>query len=123
MDRVEQFSSGLGTVVGPVNESGLKPLGHAVLVRPYEPERANGLIEIPNVVRERTQMVEQRAVVVEVGPECWQDERAPRASPGDRVLVTKYAGYLAEGTADGRLYRLVNDRDIFAGIVEEAKNG
>ena len=63
-------------------------------------------------------MVEQRAVVVEVGPACWPDEPA-RAQPGDRVLISKLAGYLAKGPADGKLYRLVNDRDIFAKITAD----
>jgi co-chaperonin GroES (HSP10) len=98
------------------NQSGLKPLGRAVLVRPYEPEKKASLIELPETVKERTVMVEQRAVVVEAGPAAWEDESEPRARPGDKVLITKYAGHLAEGTADGKLYRLVNDRDIFCQI-------
>lgn len=104
------------------NESGLVPLGVAVLVEPYEPERKEGLIVIPDAVKDRTHMVEQRAVVVEVGPEAWADERAPRAKPGDKVLITKMAGVMAIGTADGKRYRLVNDRDIFAGIREEIQS-
>jgi len=102
----------------PTNESGLVPLGRAVLVEHYEPERAGALIELPDSVKERTLLVEQRAVVIAVGPACWPDEPA-RAKPGDRVLISKMAGYMAKGTRDGKLYRLVNDRDIFAGIVEE----
>ena len=101
------------------NESGLEPLGVAVLVEPYEPERKGGLIHVPENVRDRTVMADQRAVVVAVGPEAWADERAPRAQVGDKVLVTRMAGYMAKGTADGKLYRFVNDRDIFAGIREE----
>jgi co-chaperonin GroES (HSP10) len=98
------------------NKSGLKPLGRAVLVQPYEPEKKASLIELPETVKERTVMVEQRAVVIEAGPAAWEDESEPRAKPGDKVLITKYAGHLAEGTADGKLYRLVNDRDIFCQI-------
>lgn len=100
------------------NTSGLKPLGRAVLVEHYEPEKAKSLIELPDIVQDRTLMVEQRAVVVEVGPACWPDE-PPRAKPGDRVLISKMAGYMARGTADGKRYRIINDRDIFAAIVEE----
>lgn len=101
------------------NTSGLKPLGRAVLVEHYEPEKRDSLIEIPDMVKERTLMVEQRAVVVEVGPACWPDEPA-RAQPGDRVLISKMSGYMAKGTADGKTYRLINDRDIFAAITKEA---
>ena len=103
-----------------VNTSGLEPLGRAVLIAPYEPEIQQGLIQLPKSVADRTLMVEQRATVIAVGESCWDDEKSPRAKPGDKVLVTKFAGYMAEGTKDKQQYRLVNDRDIFARIVEEA---
>lgn len=101
------------------NESGLKPLGRAVLIAPYEPERKESMIVLPDEVQGRQQMIEQRAVVVEVGPSAWADESAPRAKPGDRVLVARYAGFMAEGPRDGKSYRFVNDRDIFAAIDSE----
>lgn len=98
------------------NPSGLSPLGHAVLVRTYEPEVRSGLIQIPDHVKANMQSVEQRCVVLAVGPECWKEESAPRAVPGDRVLVTRYAGFVTNQTKDGQSYRLVNDRDIFCRI-------
>ena len=100
------------------NNSGLKPRGRAVLVEHYEPEAKASLLVIPDAVQDRSLMVEQRAVVVEVGPACWPDEPA-RAIPGDRVLISKMSGYMAVGPADGKRYRLINDRDIFAAIVKE----
>ena len=100
------------------NESGLEPLGRAVLVRSYEPERKGGMIVVPDSVQERGAAIETRAVVVAVGPACWPDE-PPRAAPGDKVLISKLAGFVAKGTADGGIYRFVNDRDIFARIVKE----
>lgn len=105
-----------------MNESGLSPLGRAVLVEHYEPEKKNSLIELPDMVKDRTLLVEQRAIVVEVGPACWPDEPA-RAQPGDKVLISKMSGYMAIGTADGKRYRLINDRDIFAKITKESDNG
>jgi len=101
------------------NLSGLRPLGAAVLVEYYEPEKKESLIFIPENVQDKTLMVEQRATVVEVGAEAWSDEKSPRARPGDRVLIARMAGYAAIGPADGRRYRLVNDRDIFAQITHE----
>lgn len=98
------------------NESGLHPLGVAVLVAPYEPQKKNSLIVMPDTVKERNLMVEMRAVVVEVGPVAWYDEKLPRAKPGDHVMITKYAGHMVVGTRDGKQYRLVNDRDIFCGL-------
>jgi co-chaperonin GroES (HSP10) len=101
------------------NESGLKPLGRAVLVQPYTPERKAGLIVIPDEALGKDMMIEQRAIVVEVGPYAWHDEPEPRAKVGDKVIISKFAGYMAKGTADGKQYRFINDRDIFAAIVEE----
>ena len=101
------------------NESGLKPLGKAVLVKPYQPERKGGLIEIPQNIQGRQSMIDHRAVVVEVGADAWSDEAAPRAQAGDRVLVTAFSGFQALGPADGQIYRLVNDRDIFCCITHE----
>lgn len=101
------------------NESGLAPLGVAVLIKLYEPERRGAKIVLPDSVQGRLSMVDNRAVVVAVGPSAWHDEPSPRAKVGDRVLVTKFAGFMAKGPADGILYRLVNDRDIFCAITHE----
>ena len=101
------------------NKSGLKPLGRAVLVKPYIPERTASIIELPDFVEAQTTSLEQRAIVVEVGPTAWYDEPNPRAKVGDRVLVSRFAGHMAKGTSDGEQYRFVNDRDIFAAIEVE----
>lgn len=105
-----------------VNTSGLRPTGRAVLVRPYEPELASSIIALPDSVQDNQRALEQRAVVVEVGPACWLEEPVPRAKPGDKVLVGKYSGHMAVGTSDGEQYRFVNDKDIFA-IIEVEDNG
>lgn len=102
------------------NESGLKPVGAAVLVLPYEIEKVSkGGIVLTHATRERDMMAEQRAILVEAGPEAWKGEAQPRALPGQKVLYAKYSGYAAKGTADGKQYRVVNDADIFLRIVEE----
>lgn len=101
------------------NESGLKPLGRAVLIKPYNAAPSDSVIVMPASVQERDSLVEQRAVVVEVGPHAWNDEPTPRAVPGDKVLISRFAGYLTRGTADDQLYRIINDRDIFAAIEVE----
>lgn len=101
------------------NESGVLPVGRAVLVAPYQPERKSSLIQMPDSILGKEQMIEQRAVVVAVGPSAWCDEPIPRAKPGDKVLISRYAGYMAEGTKDKKQYRFINDRDIFALIQDE----
>lgn len=101
------------------NLSGLDPRGVAVLIKTYEPERKGGQIVLPDAVQSRMAMVDNRAIVVAIGPSAWHDEPVPRAKVGDKVLVTKYAGFMAKGPADGEMYRLVNDRDIFCAITHE----
>ena len=102
-----------------MNNSGIKPVGRAILVKPYIPELKRGLIEIPEQVQQRQFQLDQRAVIVDIGPIAWADESKPRAEVGDKVLVAKYAGALAVGPLDNEQYRLVNDRDIFAVITGE----
>lgn len=96
------------------NTSGLKPLGHAVLCQPYEPEFKRTVLAIPDEVRARALMAEMRGVVIELGANCWPDE-PPRAKPGDKVLISKFTGVIVHGD-DGELYRLCSDQDIFCGI-------
>ena len=93
------------------------------------------MIELPSFAQDRLAMADNRAIVVQVGDDAWSDEGywkpfllffrrwvcRPRAAPGDKVLVTKFAGFMAVGTQDGQTYRLVNDRDIFCAIEYEGE--
>jgi len=101
-----------------INKSGLHPQGVAVLTEPYEPEILSSILAIPDSVREGLSVLENRVVIIEVGPYAWNDEPKPRAKVGDVVLVTKHAGFVASG-ADGKLYRMVNCRDVFCVIDTE----
>lgn len=102
-----------------MNESGLVPLGRAVLVRMVELEELKAeRIVIPDHVRATSAVMETRAEVVAIGASCWEDEKEPRAKVGDKVIITRMAGYVATGPKDKQLYRLVNDRDIFCRIEE-----
>ena len=100
-----------------VNKSGLHPQGHAVLTEPYEPEVKlwSDTLIIPDEVRQSLSVLENRVVVVEIGKAAWLDEPAPRAKVGDVVFITKHAGFVATG-ADGKLYRMINAREIFCQI-------
>jgi co-chaperonin GroES (HSP10) len=101
------------------NTSGLTPLGRAVLVRMTEIEELKAeSIVIPDHIRANSAVMETRCEVIAVGEACWSDEPAPRAKPGDKVIITKLAGYVATGPKDKSIYRLVNDRDIFCRIEE-----
>lgn len=105
-------------VTSRINESGLRPLGHAVLVEPYEPEIKKSLLVIPETVQERNTMIETRARIVDIGPAAWIDEPQPRALPGEIVLISKYDGTMVISPRNGKRYRLVNDKAIYCGTEE-----
>lgn len=97
----------------PVNPSGLAPLGRAILLEPFEPERERSSIALPASVLATERMLDVKLRVIELGPECYPDE-ADRCKPGDVVFIAKMSGFQAKGPKDGKMYRFVNDRDVFA---------
>ncbi len=101
------------------NDSGLHPLGHAVLVLHDEAKKPEGLIALMDSTTDRETMIETKVTVVAVGAECWLREGRARAVPGDRVMISRLTGYMVKGV-DGRRYRFINDEDVFAKIVQEA---
>ena len=105
-----------------MNESGWRPAGRAVLVLPDEVGKKDSRIVMPATVTDRTKMMQDRATVIAVGPEAWKEESEARAKPGDKVILAAFSGYLLEGD-DKKLYRFVNERDIFAVCNEETPNG
>ncbi len=96
-----------------MHKSGLKPLGVAVLCEAYDPEEKTRSIIIPETAKAGMKSLETRARVVAIGENAWKDEPSPRAQVGDKVLLANYAGILVTGPKDGKLYRMVNDRDIY----------
>jgi len=105
------------------NSSGLEPRGHAVLVKPYEPDFQSSIIAIPDSYGDKSKMAENRVIVIALGVTAWDDEPEPRALPGDKVMVTRYSGVMVRGPLDGEIYRLINDSDVYCRIVEEKSNG
>jgi len=100
------------------NLSGIHPKGRAVLIQMVELEDLKAtMIKIPDSVQRTSSIMDQKGRVIEIGGECWADEREPRAKIGDKVLVTRMAGWVTQGK-DGKVYRLVNDRDIFGQLEE-----
>lgn len=97
------------------NNSGLEPRGRAILVEPADEERVKSIIALPDSVLANERVLDVRVRVVEVGSACWPDEEA-RCKAGDIVFVAKMSGFVAKGPKDGKMYRLVNDRDVFARV-------
>jgi co-chaperonin GroES (HSP10) len=97
------------------NQSGLAPLGRAILVEPFDKARTTSVIALPDSVLRNERILDVKVRVVELGPECYPDEK-PRCHPGDVVFIAKMSGFVAQGPKDGKMYRFVNDRDVFAKV-------
>lgn len=94
-----------------LNETGLHPLGHAVLVAPDE-SQLSSIIALPEAERDRELMNMTIGKIVEVGPSVWMDEPIPRAFPGDMVVISKFSGAIVVGK-DGKPYRMINADDVY----------
>ena len=106
----------------PENNSGLEPVGRAILVEPYEPERESSIIALPEHIRDSERVMDVKVRCVALGPQVWKAQRAgevdepPRCKPGDVIYVARASGFVTKGPKDGKFYRVVNDRDVFTRV-------
>lgn len=99
---------------------GITPTGFCVLVAMAEVDRKIGNIFVPDATADKEQVVEQRGRIVAVSPVAFDfatfpNEQLPKQ--GDAVIIAKLSGVQTKG-ADGRVYRLCQDRDILAVLSE-----
>jgi co-chaperonin GroES (HSP10) len=97
------------------NMSGLRPVEYKVLVKPEDVPKMIGKVHLTDEYQDRQAMAQGRGVLIAAGSlafEEWGD--APLI--GSQVIFPKYAGFLVEekDTADGKAYRLFNDKEIVA---------
>jgi|SRR6516162_171312 co-chaperonin GroES (HSP10) len=105
--------------VNPVNNSGFRPVGKAVLLRAFEMAEKKHMIHLPDEVEMSVATCDTQGIVVEIGPDCWQGEKeTPRAKVGDKVLITRFSGGMLKGK-DGFIYRMIPDHAIYAVKIEE----
>lgn len=105
-----------------MSKAGIIPVGLSVLVLPEQvDEKSEGGIIVATIPElEREQMRQTDGVVIAIGPEAWNDEKAPRCKVGDRIVMIAYAGMIRKGQ-DGLNYRLVRDTEVI-GILEDSEN-
>lgn len=100
------------------NTSGITPVEYKALVLPDEVvETTEGGIFIPDETKEREQWAKIKATLIALGGGCFEDIPEPLPKPGDKVLISKYAGTLVDGN-DNQTYRIIADKDI-AAIIKE----
>lgn len=101
----------LVVVEGPFRPGGMA-VEYKVIVFPDQSDEvtAGGLYK-PEEVLKKEKHRTQKATVVSVGGNAFEEWAQPIPKVGDRVLVAVQAGVFMDGE-DGREYRVVNDKDI-----------
>ena len=100
-----------------MNKSGITPIGDRciVYVPPLEEKTAGGII-IPEMNKKRKEAAQEAGFLISIGETAtMQLDTYPK--PGDKVLITKYAGNTHKGI-DDKDYRIVSGDDILA-IMEQ----
>jgi chaperonin GroES len=104
------------------NPSGIRPTEFKVLILPKEVEQKTaGGILLPDEHKDRQQFAQQEGTIIAVAPlaftyaskDEWERVDGHPPKVGDRVSFAKFAGAMMKGK-DGKEYRVVNDKDIFA---------
>lgn len=99
---------------------GLRATGFAMVVAVAPtPEQRNGIF-MPDSVRDKEKLTEVKGRIVSMSPACFDFASFPAGSApkiGDAIQFARLAGVMTTG-ADGKEYRLLQDRDVLA-IVEE----
>lgn len=102
-----------------MNESGITPLGDRCLIRVHSvEERTQGGIIIPDEYRDKKQMAQLTATLLENG-EIADQKLDLWPEPGDTVVISKYAGIVYKDEDTDVEYRIVNCDDI-VGVMKNA---
>lgn len=101
------------------NTSGLTPIEFKILVLPDLIADKIGSLYIPDQKKERDQFAQFKGTLIATGGRAFEDCGEPSPQVGDRIYFARYAGKPVDG-ADGKSYRLINDRDVSAVVTDEA---
>ncbi len=100
----------------------VRPVEYKCLIKPDEVEdQTKGGLYLPDSARTKQQFAVDRGEIVSVGEGFFKDLPGPEPKPGDKVIFNRYAGTLITIEDNGKRedYRLCNDKDICAILVEE----
>ena len=104
-----------------MNDSGIAPVGHNVIVRPKPvEERTKGGVILPDEKQDRDGFARTEGTIVAISPLAfrWQDwpEGATWPQVGSRVFFSRYQAETIKG-ADGEDYWIMKDESI-AGVLQ-----
>ena len=96
-----------------------RPTGWRLLVLPFKmKDKTKGGVVLAESTIERQQVASQCGLVLEMGPQCYQDKKrypeGPWCKKGDWVMFARYAGSRIK--IEGGENRLLNDDEILATI-------
>jgi co-chaperonin GroES (HSP10) len=103
-------------------EGVLRPVGYKLLVEIVAPDKATyqRLIQLPEETREREWGAQPWAIVMELGPDAYKDEKrfpsGPWCKPGDIILMRPYSG--TRFKVGDNLYAFIND-DTVQGVTTD----
>ena len=96
----------------------LQPVEYKVLVLLDPTERVTeGGIVLPEDVADKEQQKQVVGTLIAVGGNAFQEVLDPIPQVGDKVMIAKYSGLVHK--ANGKEYRLCNDKDIGAIVRSE----
>ena len=92
------------------------PCGHRVLVKIDEvEEKTTGGILIPKTVADKQEEAGIFGTVVAIGETAWKEFGGRAwAAVGERVMIARYGGFVAQEPNTTEKFRILNDEDIVA---------
>lgn len=106
----------------------IKPVGHRVLIEfdKAQLETEWGFQVVTDKRLEDAAMISGR--IVAIGEQAWKAfgpnfTGEPWAKVGDKVFFAQYSGKVVKDPVTEKEYKLMNDEDITAVVVEEETNG
>lgn len=106
-----------------INESGIYPVGHRILILPEQVEEKTegGIILHTAAQKSREEMAQINGIVIDIGDTSYNDQPSSWCSVGDKVIFGKYSGLIYDGV-DGKKYRIINDLDVVAVVKKGTEN-
>ena len=105
------------------NQSGIRPVGYRVLILADEIEEVTpGGIVIPATEKEKMDQAQKTGTLVAIGNLAGEDQGEDWVKVGMRIIHNRYSGEHLTGV-DGKMYRLMNDDQIWGEADDEVMLG
>ncbi len=97
-----------------INDTGIEPVEFKCVVRLDSKDKISaGGVHLPQLTQDRDQMSATTGTLLACGGNAFEDWNGRKPAPGDRIMVSKYAGITREADPTD-LVRVMNDKEILA---------